>query len=565
VRAIARGPKPSMERFGELPHSEAKTVRAIQQLLANKAPWTIPPNTSIRVVIDLDDYYCGFPHLKLKGQGCVTLEWAESLFHDETDYGKAQNKGNRDEVVGKIFHGFGDEFRHVGAPQCYRPYWWRAGRYWLLSIETGKHPLHIEQLTLEETRYPLERRDSFRSSQKAWDPIQPILWRGLQTGAHEIFTDSPYYEQMMYVGDTRLQALCHIVCGGDDRLVRRSLELFDWSRWRTGFIAERYPSDPYQLSLTFSTIWVGMLREYAWWRNDATFVRERLTGARCLLEHFIPLTDARGLLKRLPGWSFVDWVPTWERGIPPGERRDGSASVNLQFLLMLQALANLETAHGEPALARRVRTLAVSTGQAIVKAFWNDKRGLFADDTAHTSWSEHAQVLAILAGILPAKRPQLVTGLLTAPDLARCSIYFSHYWFEAMRVAGRGHEIVRKIDEWSQLPVQGFKTPPERLHDTRSDNHSWSSHPLFHLQATLTGVRPGSPGFKTVEITPLPGPLDDIDSIVPHPLGPIKTEIRFSARQCHGLIQLPAGLSGIFRWNGRTKPLHAGKNRIQFV
>lgn len=563
VRAIARGPRAPLERFVNLPETESPTAHAIEKLIAHRTPWRIPPRTRLRAVIDLDNYYCGFPHLKLRGHGQVTLEWAESLFHEMTDYGKAHHKGQRDEVAGKFFHGFGDQFHHAGPARRYRPFWWRAGRYWLLSVETHDQPLVIEQLELEETRYPLERVDSFRSSQTAWDQVQPILWRGLQTGAHEIFTDSPYYEQMMYVGDTRVEALCQIICGGDNRLARRALELFDWSRWRTGFIAERYPSDPFQLSLTFSTLWVGMLHEFAWWCDDPAFVRARLAGARSLLEHFLPLLDPRGLLTRLPGWSFVDWVPSWERGIPPGERRDGSACVNLQFLLMLQALAALEASHGEPAMARRVRVLAARTSQAIVKAFWNESRGLFADDTTHTTWSEHAQVLSILANLLPAKRSRLVTGLLTTPDLARCSIYFSHYWFEAMRIARQAQAIVAKIDEWNQLPAQGFKTPPERLHDTRSDNHSWSSHPLFHLQATVTGVRPSSPGFKTVEIAPLPGPLDHIDSSVPHPQGLIKTKLHFVAGQCQGIIRLPIGLSGIFRWDGHSQPLRSGANSIK--
>lgn len=564
VRAISQGaPASSPERFHALTPADQPLVARLESLLRRGTPLRVPAHTRLRVVIDLDDYYCGYPQLRLRGTGTVILEWAEALFHELTPYGKAVNKGQRDEVVGKFFHGFGDSFRHAGPARDYAPFWWRAGRYWQLTVETGAAPLVIERLDFEETRYPFDRRDRFTCDRPEWRTLQSILWRGIATSAHETFADSPYYEQMMYVADARIEALCQYVCTGDGALARRGLELFDWSRWRTGFVAERYPSDPIQLSLTFSTLWVGMLRDYAWWCDDPVFVRERLIGARSLLENFLPLRDERGLLARLPGWSYVDWTTSWKRGQPTGERDGGSASVNLQFLLMLQALVELEETFGEPALARRIGAIARSTAIAIRDAFWHEERGLLAEDIAHTAFSEHAQVLAVLAGILPpAQKHRALAGLLSAPDLTPCSIYFSHYWLEAVRRAGLGVGLVAKLDEWTQLIARGFKAGPEEMTVGRSDNHGWASHPLFHYHASLAGVRPATAGFKTVEVAPQPGPLKQIESRLPHPHGFIVTRLQFDGASCRGTVTLPRGLTGTFRWQGRSRQLRAGANRI---
>ena len=192
-------------------------------------------------------------------------------------------KGNRDEVQGKVFIGFGDRFLNDGSEKkTYRSTWWRSGRYIRLYVETNDHPLKIDDIHIIETRYPLENEGTFRSSDAALDAVIPLAVRGIQMCSHETFMDCPYYEQMMYVGDTRMEILTTYTMTRDERLIRRAIELFDWSRWISGFVAERYPSSPYQQCLPFSMLWVGMLRDYAYWRDDPEWVKRRMIGMRCI-------------------------------------------------------------------------------------------------------------------------------------------------------------------------------------------------------------------------------------------------------------------------------------------
>src|SRR4051794_6556336 len=51
--------------------------------------------------------------------------------------------------------------------------------------------------------------------------------------------DKPYYEQLQYVGDTRIQALITLYMSDDDRLVRQAIEHFDFSRIPEGITASR--------------------------------------------------------------------------------------------------------------------------------------------------------------------------------------------------------------------------------------------------------------------------------------------------------------------------------------
>lgn len=72
---------------------------------------TVPPNRRIRLIIDLENYYCAYPKLNVSGGkgSCVKISWAESLF-ESADLISHTDKGNRDEIEGKYFKGIGDTF-----------------------------------------------------------------------------------------------------------------------------------------------------------------------------------------------------------------------------------------------------------------------------------------------------------------------------------------------------------------------------------------------------------------------------------------------------------------------
>ena len=125
--------------------------------------------------------------------------------------------------------------------------------------------------------------------------------------------DTPYYEQLQYIGDTRIQALISYAVAGDDRLARQALAAFNDSRIPEGITRSRYPSSLPQTIPTFSLLWIGMLHDYWMYRPDPEPVRAiaRRQRAPCS-------TGSRsyeqpdGLLDKLPWWSFIDWVSSGE-------------------------------------------------------------------------------------------------------------------------------------------------------------------------------------------------------------------------------------------------------------
>lgn len=524
-------------------------------------PLTIPAGTRRRVVIDLENYYCAYPELLTSGgRGArISLEWAESLFVEPA----ARNKGNRDQIEDKYFFGVGDIFYPDGeAQRRFTTLWWQAGRYLQLHIETAGQPLAIERLRLTETRYPMEMETVVQSDDPRLNGIIPPAFRSLQLCAHETFIDCPYYEQLMYSGDTRLANLTMLTATRDNRLVRKCIESFDYSRTPSGLTQSRYPSRIRQVLAPFSLFWVGMVHDYALWRGDADFIRQRMRGVRSVLDWYMGKMNRDHLVECDEGWNFMDWVPTWTDGVHPGMEEGPSGIMNLQFVHTLEQAAAVEGWLGENEMAERWRRIARGLMERIRDVFWDSERGLFADEVHKRFFSEHAQCFAVLSGALdPAERARIRQSLASDDDLARTTISFTHYLFEAYRQLGLIDLLFERLGTWFELERLGLRTMPEQPEPTRSDCHGWGAHPIYHFFATILGVRPSEMGFERVQITPNLGHLRQAAGKLVHPRGWIEVAFRMEEQGMGGEILLPDGTEGVLMFDGAAQVVPGGRRQ----
>lgn len=537
--------------------------------LAGLATINIPAKTSRTALIDLENYYCAYPELIVSGgQGAlIRLQWAEGLFQKADGGGK----GQRDEIEGKFFLGkVGDEFLPDGKNnRLYTTLWWQAGRYLELTITTDDSPITLERINLRCTGYPLKMEGQFEASDKQFSRFLPIAERAMQMCSHETYMDCPYYEQLMYIGDTRLEVLTTYAMTADDRLPRKALLLFDWSRRNSGFTQSRYPSRVCQIIPPFSLWWVCMVHDYMIWRNDIAFVKDRMLGVRAVTEAFRALIRSDGLMAAPNGWNFTDWVKEpvlWAGGIPPKLDFVPSALLNLHFALSLKHKAEMEEIFGEQQLADRDRATAISVTNAVMRDFWCEAKGLIADDAQKESFSEHAQCLALLGGLCQEDKLQIIgNSLCKAKDLSKATIYFMHYLFETYRLLGKDDLFFDRLKLWYQLPEQGFKTTFEEPEPSRSDCHAWGAHPLFHCYATILGIRPDNHGFSRVRIAPMLGHLKKVAGTLPHPQGQIEVSLeKDDVDKLSAKIRLPVGISGVFIWKGIQRKLVSGLNTFSF-
>jgi alpha-L-rhamnosidase len=555
------------QRLARLRAADGVTVP--QGFPGTPAPFRVPPRAQIRLLLDQGVLTTGYPELMVShGRGAtISLRYAEALYEKGPGRG---GKGNRDQVEGKEIVGNRDEFAPDGGNQrLFRPLWWRTWRYMEVTIQTADEELTIEDLRSAYTGYPFERRARFEAGSEFLTRVLDTGWRTARLCAHETYMDCPYYEQLQYAGDTRIQALISLYDSGDDRLMRNAIEQLNDSRTAEGATMSRAPTRQQQYIPGFSLWWIGMVHDYWMYRDDPEFLRRMLPGVRAVLEFYAAQQTDGGLLGSVPWWNYVDWTPEWPSGVPPSGPDGTSALHNLQLLLALQWATDLEDSLGSKARAAENRQAAASLAKAITRSYWNAKRRIFTDTADGSSASQQTNVLAILAGIVPDQEaPKLIERILTEPGLVKCSLYFRHYLHAALNRAGLGDRLLDMLGDWQAMLDRGLSTWAEvpEIADrvSRSDCHAWSASPNFELFRTVLGVDSAAPGFSRVTIRPFLGKLTKVSGSIPHPKGEISVKLEIRSGRLEAEVELPMGLSGEFRWQGKSQRLSGGLTKLSF-
>jgi alpha-L-rhamnosidase len=534
------------------------------------AALTIPEHQHVRLLLDQTYLTTAWPEITVSsGSGSsVTLRYAEAL------YGKGWTKGNRNQIEGRQFHGPADTYIADGGPhRVWRPLFWRTWRYVRLEIETADEPLTIEDVRGIYTGYPFEQRASFHAEGSSLEDgeIQRILaagWRTARLCAHETYMDCPFYEQLQYGGDARVQMLVSLYMTGDARLMKNGIELLDDSRTSEGATYSRAPSRLQQYIPPFSLWWVGMVHDYWMYVDDPEFVRRMLPGVRAVLSFFANYQKPNGSLRKLPWWNYADWVNSWKSGVPPASADGSSSSVlDLQLLLAYYWSADLEGALGEKWFADRDSAKAAVLKSTILLQDWDAGKGLFADQPEHLSYSQQANTLALLAHIVPPPQARAIAGKMLADGfLTQSSIYFRAYTNGVLREAGLGDRYLEMLGPWRHMLADGLTTWSEIEGDsTRSDCHAWGASPNYEFLRTVAGIEPAAAGFRRVRVAPNMNNLERITAAMPHPKGEIRVDLRRRAGRLAGEIDLPPRTPGEFHWHEWSQELTPGENRIDIA
>jgi hypothetical protein len=311
-----------------------------------------------------------------------------------------------------------------------------------------------------------------------------------------------------------------------------------------------------------------MLHDYWMYRPDSSFVKDKIHGTREVLEFFNRYQQQDGSLKGVPYWLFTDWVEDrkgWSGGAAPFGKEGNSAVLDLQLLWTYQVAAELEHNLGMEAFSKEYLDRASVLKQTIQQKYWDTSKGLYADTPEKDLFSQHANTLAILAGMVSGKESNMLAKkMLVDPSLAPASIYFKYYLHLACVKAGLGNSYLTWLDKWFENIAMGMSTWAEdsNINTARSDCHAWGSSPNIEFYRIVLGIDAGAPGFSRVKIEPHLGDLKKAGGEIPHPLGKISVRYVLEKEKWNVLVNLPGNLTGTLVWDGKMYDLKAGETRL---
>ncbi len=548
----------TQQRFHKIARSEG--ISANDDFIKGKGSLTIPPNKKVSLLLDQSHHTIGHPELKYsKGKDSqIKITYSEAM------YDKDWKKGNRNDVRGKHILGYYDRIEPDGGmDRSFIPFGQKTYRFVQLDIETKEEALDIDDFYGIYTAYPFKENAKFRTDNAVLAKIWDASWLTLRNSSVENFID-PYYEQLQYVGDTRIEAIVSISVDGDDRLMRKAIEMFDNSRLPNGLTQSRYPSYIVQVIPTYSLLWVNMLYDYHMYRNDDVFVDKFIPGMRAVLDWWIAKVDENGMPTNMEWWNFTDWAVGYQNGIPPGADDGYSASIALQLVNALQNASRVFGDLGYREEADKYIALEKKIRQSVVKNCFVKEKGMFAETPDKEQFSQHTNIMAILTDAIPKEgHKALMHKILDDKNLIQTTIYYKFYLFEALQKAGLGDLYSGLLENWTNQLDQGLTTFAETDIEPRSECHAWSASPNYHFLKIIAGIHPLGKNFTRVAIEPNLGDLKTLEAVMPHPKGKITVNLKKRGEKVKGEITLPKGTSGTFRFNDQEMTLTEGKQIIK--
>ena len=132
--------------------------------------------------------------------------------------------------------------------------------------------------------------------------ILSVGWRTARLCAHESYMDCPYYEQLQYFGDTRIQAMVTLYNSRDDRLVRNAINNGRQSVITDGITMSRYPTNLHQFIPPYSIWWIATVHDYWMHRDDEEYIAAQLPYVRMILGYYERYLREDSSLARIPYW-----------------------------------------------------------------------------------------------------------------------------------------------------------------------------------------------------------------------------------------------------------------------
>ena len=210
--------------------------------------------------------------------------------------------------------GYADLLHFSGNQWKYTSFWYRTGRFLELEFDLSE-PLTGIELELSFITYPFA---PFRDFKSLDDPLLEEIYKTachtLSCCSHEHFEDCPYYEQLQYAGDSRIEALVSYAVSGKDDLGKHTLRSIAISQLSNGLTQSRYPSVFKQVIPEYSLIWALMLHDHYVCFGDKSLVAELLPNVENMLNTFERARLSEGLIGSLPGWHYTDWAKDWIGG-----------------------------------------------------------------------------------------------------------------------------------------------------------------------------------------------------------------------------------------------------------
>ena len=435
----------------------------------------------------------------------------------------------------------------------------RAGQYLFVTIRNAKSPVEIRSVRIIESTAPVVPVEIFKSSDPALNKIWSMSERALKLCMEDTFTDCPLYEQTLWIGDARNEALYAFAAYGNYDVSARSLELGAQSLEQFPMVGCQVPSSWDCQLPAWSFLWGMQVWEHYFHTGDKRFLKKLWPAVLKTLEGAEQYKDKHGLFSG-PLWNLLEWTPI---------DHDNETVLHNSMLLVgaLKAAENCADVLGEKATQKKLKTRRNRLIRAI-NAQWNEEKGSYPDALLDTTGKpsvktcQHTSMLSIMCDVAtPRIQKSALNNLLNSPKGMTTigSPFAMQFMYEALEKAGEYDALLDSIrikfqpmidvgasTVWEMFAGSDFDT---HGFPTRSHCHAWASSPIWFLNRIVLGIHQTKPGGKAFEISPWIGDLKKASGSMATPKGPVHVDWKLKGKKLRVNINAPKGVKIEFKSN----------------
>lgn len=380
-------------------------------------------------------------------------------------------------------------------------------------------------------------------------------------------TFSGYYvdgdrERISYEADALINQLGHYAVDAEYDVARRTFErLMKLPTWPSEWILSMDLVAWYDYLYTGNT---DLIRRY-----------QKALRAHTLLDLVDPKT---GLVSTTRGQSqeflasicrtdtirdIVDWPHSGTLGLAPGQggEDDGyvytthNTVVNAYHYAAVNSYARMLAAIGNQKESKKLLTYCKKFQKTFNKYFLNKEKGYYLDGTGTDHASLHANIFAVVFGLVPQEYKESVADFILSRGMA-CSVYGSQFLLDALYDCHRGEDALRLMTSdakrsWMNMLHEGSTITMEAWSNeykpNQDWNHAWGAAPANIIPMRLMGVRPLVPGCAEIEIFPQIGSLHEAECLVPTPRGGVRVKVVKEKDSYTITTDIPTTVQALFR------------------
>jgi hypothetical protein len=334
--------------------------------------------------------------------------------------------------------------------------------------------------------YPFEKKAVYETENEQLKAVLNLCENTIKYGTQEVFVDCPSREKGQYLGDVSIAARAQAVLTGDTSMMKKAIVDFCESTFIChGMMAVSCSSlmqeiADYSLQFPAQVLWVCKMD------GDRELLETCYPYVEGIYRYFKDYAGEDGLLAGLEEkWNLVDWPENLRDGYVFPEVTQPHNVLNAFWLGFLQAMDEMASI-----LKKEPTGMTETVKASFRKTFYDEKRGLFADDPAHSHFALHSNALPLLFGM--GEGDEALTARLIdficEKKLTSAGVYMAYFVLEALKEQGRDDLCQKLILDkgcWLNMLSEGATTTFEAWGKDQKWNtslfHPWASAPAIVL------------------------------------------------------------------------------------